>query len=241
MRKIFENIIFIIAICVFVFSGYKIFSYWKENQISSSINKEVIDKAVEIIEEEKTEDRFSVDFEALWEENEDIVAWIYCPDTPINYPVLQANDNDYYLRRLLNGEYNIAGTIFMDYRNSSDFSDYNTMIYGHNMKNNTMFGSIHKYQNQSYYDEHKIIYVITPNQKYELKLFSGYLTDANSDIYEVPMDETQQKDYIKESIKLSTFKSDVEIFPEDKVVTLSTCSFRFENARCILMGVLRPI
>ena len=76
-----------------------------------------------------------VDFEVLQTENKDIIAWLHCPDTKINYPVAQSEDNSYYLRRLLDGSWNTAGTIFMDYRNSADFSDRHTVIYGHNMKN----------------------------------------------------------------------------------------------------------
>ena len=86
----------------------------------------------------------TVDFERLQEENKDIIAWLYCPDTEINYPVVQSKDNEYYLRRLLDGTWNIAGTLFMDYRNAADCSDLHTIIYGHNMKNNTMFGSLHR-------------------------------------------------------------------------------------------------
>ena len=77
----------------------------------------------------------TVDFERLQEENKDIIAWLYCPDTEINYPVVQSKDNEYYLRRLLDGTWNIAGTLFMDYRNAADCSDLHTIIYGHNMKN----------------------------------------------------------------------------------------------------------
>lgn len=97
-----------------------------------------------------------VDFERLQEENKDIIAWLYCPDTEINYPVVQSKDNEYYLRRLLDGTWNIAGTLFMDYRNAADCSDLHTIIYGHNMKNNTMFGSLPKYSKQEYYEEHSV-------------------------------------------------------------------------------------
>ena len=117
----------------------------------------------------------------------------------------------------MNGKYNIAGTIFMDYRNNADLSDYNTMIYGHNMKNDTMFGSLAKYKKQEYYEEHPVIYIVTPEQKFEMKLFAGYITDANSDIYNASMDKEEQKQYIKDSLSLSTFKSNVEILQEEKL------------------------
>lgn len=95
-----------------------------------------------------------VDFEELWKENGDVVGWLYCPDTVINYPVVQGDDNDYYLRRLLDGSNNIAGTLFIDARNKGDFSDWNTVVYGHNMRNDTMFGTLTEYASQEYYCSH---------------------------------------------------------------------------------------
>lgn len=87
-----------------------------------------------------------INFDILKSKNKDIVAWIYSEGTQINYPIVQSKDNDYYLRRLLDGTYNQGGTIFMDYRNNKNFEDYNTIIYGHNMKNNTMFGTLINYK-----------------------------------------------------------------------------------------------
>lgn len=242
MKKIFRTIIFVLAVAVFIFSGYNILSYLKDAKDSKDVNQNIIDKAVEIHNTQDEENTtLWVDFDKLWQENKDIVAWIYSPNTQINYPVVQTKDNNYYLRRLLNGKYNIAGTIFMDYRNSPDLSDYNTMIYGHNMKNDTMFGSLAKYKKQEYYEEHPVIYIVTPEKKFEMNLFAGYITDANSYIYNASMNKEEQKKYIEDSISLSTFKSNVEISDEEKIVTFSTCSNSSEEDRYILMGVLREI
>ncbi len=111
----------------------------------------------ELTEPEETTP-ITVDFEALRKENGDVVGWLYCEDTPINYPIVQSEDNDYYLRRLLDSTWNIAGTIFMDYRNAPDFSDWNTIIYGHNMNNDSMFGTLQDYKKQAYYEEHPVLY-----------------------------------------------------------------------------------
>lgn len=83
-----------------------------------------------------------------------MLAWLYCPDTVINYPVVQSDDNEYYLRRLMDGSSNTAGTLFADYRCSPDFSDPHTVIYGHNMKNDTMFGILPEYGAQEFYEPH---------------------------------------------------------------------------------------
>ena len=95
----------------------------------------------------------------------EIIGWIYSDGTPINYPIVQTTNNEYYLRRLIDGTYNQAGSIFMDYKNSSDFSDYNTIIYGHNMKNDSMFGTLTSYESQDYYNEHKEMYLYSENKK----------------------------------------------------------------------------
>ena len=97
----------------------------------------------------------------------DVVAWIDCEDTLINDPIVQNGDNNYYLRRLLNGQYNLSGTLFIDYRNQADFSDWNTIIYGHNMNNDTMFGILPDYRKQELFDPHPVMYLLTRNRATE--------------------------------------------------------------------------
>lgn len=182
-----------------------------------------------------------ISFESLLADCEDVVAWLYCADTPMNYPVVQSEDNDYYLRRLMNGRYNIAGTIFMDYRNQPDFSHWNTIIYGHNMNNGTMFGILPKYQAQSYYDAHPVFYLLTPEKSYKLELVAGYVTPSDSGAYTIPATVEERDALLAMAVEKSTFVSDVEVGPEDKLVTLSTCVYDYSNARYVLVGVLREL
>ena len=244
MKKIIYNILIIISLCSFIFFGYKIYSYIKDEKAQKELNKSIIESAITInddIDIENDESPMKIDFKALKEQNKDIVAWIYSDGTEINYPIVQAKDNDYYLRRMLNGSYNVAGTLFMDYRNKSDFTDYNTTIFGHNMKNGTMFGSIPKYQKQDYYDEHKEIYLFTEDKNYVIELFAGYTTSSESDIYKFPKTTKTNEKLIKTAIKNSTFKSEIKPQETDKIITLSTCTYSFENARYVLLGVLKEI
>ena len=173
--------------------------------------------------------------------NKDIVAWIYSEGTPINYPIAQTVNNDYYLRRLIDGTYNQAGTIFMDYKNSNDFSDFNTIIYGHNMKNNSMFGTLTNYKNQDYYNEHKEMFLYTENKKFKIEIFAGFVTSSESDIYVYPKTSSTNKKLIDNALEKSTFSSKVEVSNEDKIITLSTCDYDFENARYVLLGVLKEM
>ena len=108
-----------------------------------------------------------VDFASLQAINDDVVAWIYLEDTHVNYPVVLGPDNEYYLNRLYNGTGNGAGAIFMDYRNNGNFTDPNTILYGHRMNNGTMFADISNYSNREFFDGHPYILIITPDARYK--------------------------------------------------------------------------
>ncbi len=182
-----------------------------------------------------------VDFERLLINNKDVKAWLYCKDTMINYPVAQAQDNDYYLHRLLNGSYNRAGTLFMECTNKEDFSDWNTLIYGHNMKNNTMFGTITDYRDQEYYDKHPIWYLLTPEGDYKIELISGFVTDTSSVIYSIPQTAEDKDKLVDEIMKKSNFKTNASISSEDKLITFSTCTYDYDEARYVLIGILKKM
>lgn len=249
MKKVIQNLIMILCIIVFVFFGYKIYNYNKEENELEKLRDDLIEGAIiknvpenQISEGmEGTKLPIEIDFSVLKSKNKDIVAWLYSEGTPINYPIAQSNDNDYYLRRLLNGKYNQAGTIFMDYRNNSNFNDFNTIIYGHNMKNDTMFGSLINYEKQDYFNEHKNMYLFTEHKNFKIELFAGYITSSESDIYNFPKSSDTNEKLIKMAKGKSTFKSDVEVNSYDKIITLSTCSYDYEDARYVLFGVLRDV
>ena len=247
MKKIVKIILLAVCLGVFCFSGYKIYQYLHEEKANKELNNKLIEKAVvenqktNVLEEDsqaKNELPINVDFTALKQENEDIVGWLYSENTQINYPVVQSEDNNYYLRRLINGEYNIAGSLFMDYRNNSNLEDNNTIIYGHNMENDTMFGTLQEYKSQEYYDNHKVLYYFTQEKNYMIQLFAGYTISVESDIYDLSIIDGSK---IEESIQNSDFNSDVEVREEDKIMTLSTCAYEYDGARYIIMGVLHEI
>ena len=116
-----------------------------------------------------------VDFEALRETGLDIIGWLSLPDTVINYPVTQADDNEYYLHHLYDGTYNKVGCLFADYENKADFSDRNTIIYGHNMRDGSMFAALNEYDEQSYFDTHKQMYLVTPEGGYLCEIFAAFV------------------------------------------------------------------
>ena len=258
-RNIFRTLLFLTSVGIIIFSVQKLYEIYAEYEkgksayveiaeqyvtrlvtddtLPSSIEKIVLPEPVEPL---KTAP-ISVSFKDLLAECDDVVGWLYCAETLINYPVVQGRDNNYYLRRLPDGSYNINGTIFMDYRNSPDFSDWNTVIYGHNMNNDTMFGILQRYNSQDYFDTHPVWYLLTPEQDYRIELLGGYTTSStDADTYSIPDNVQGRDELIEKVMQYTTFQSEVEIGDEDLLITLSTCADDYD-ARYVLVGVLREL
>ena len=252
MKKSVRVILLAVSLLGMVISGVQILKYYREEDQSESLNRELISQAVELVTQPaetatpETAEKVSavplhVDFDQLWAQNKDIIAWIYCPGTPINYPVVQSADNDYYLRRLLDGKRNTAGTIFADYRNAPDFSDFNTLIYGHNMRNETMFGTLKEYKNQAYYEAHPVWYLLTPQTNYKVELVAGFLVSEYDAIYYMRDTEEQQREHLLTLFEKSVFDANLEMEETDKLVSFSTCERGQNDKRFILTGILKPI
>ena len=173
--NIIANVILVIALIVFCVSGFQLFKigkgyldgrseYDKVRKLAVTDDKNKNDKDKNKNHSEDGDDTFSVDFQKLLEINPDTIAWIRFPDEPsqINYPVVQGNDNQYYLKHLFSGEWNGSGCIFLDSRNRADFSDRHSIIYGHHMKNGSMFSGLTEYKKQEFYDSHSVVLLLTP-------------------------------------------------------------------------------
>ena len=182
-----------------------------------------------------------VDFALLQEENPDIIAWIYCPDTEVNYPVLQSEDNRYYLRRGSDGSYRVAGSIFADCRNTSDLSDENLILYGHNMKSGSMFALLPHYAQQEFYEEHPVWYLLTPTANYKVKLFAGFVTSTKSLVYSTSQEEADDRPVMVKAWEDSDFRGGPPPEEGERTITLSTCSYEFSDARYVLLGVLQEL
>jgi len=172
-------------------------------------------------------------------------AWLVIEGTIIDYPVMyrdgdKGNNNDYFLRRLPDGSSHRNGSIYIDGRNSPDFTDRNTVVYGHNMGSGDMFGALKNYRRQEFYEQHPIAYIYTPERDYALVLFAGYDLDS---AYEVPpmtfRDSEAFLQHIENIRRRSVFRSGVEVGEDDLIVSLATCAVSSNrNARLILVGKL---
>ena len=145
-----------------------------------------------------------VDFDSLLEINSELIGWIIIEDTPISYPVVQGEDNQYYLRHLFDRTYSNYGCIFIDARNGHPFADKNTIIYGHHMKNESMFSSLALYKQQDYFDQHPEAMIITPTGNYLVHFFSGFVANTN----DVAWETSFGSDVVKSGVSVLNVLSD---------------------------------
>ena len=181
-----------------------------------------------------------VDFAALRSKNSDVIGWIYGPGTVINYPVVKGTDNEFYLTHMFDGRENKCGSIFMDSLNESDFSNANSVLHGHHMKNGTMFASLMKYESQSYYDSHPVFWLTTPEKSYRVEIFSGFVTSVDSEVWQLSFaTEEEHQKWLDKMEADSAFESEIKPSVNDHILTLSTCSYEYDDARFVVLGILR--
>ena len=221
---IFWKLLFLVALCVFCFSMYQLVNIYlgykkgvdeyhavaEATTVQSSEPLEVVEEKKDeegnlIPEEELTVNPPEVDFDALKAINDDVVGWLELEAIPsISYPIAQGEDNEYYLHRTIKKTYNFAGSVFIDSTNASDFSDCNTIIYGHNMKNGSMFGKLKQMYESEKYKDSKYLWICTPNGKYRYEIFSMQYAKVGSDVYTLfSAHDEQFEAYVKKMAKQS--------------------------------------
>ena len=197
--------------------------------------RQEVSKEENINEETETEESVSItipiDFETLWEKNKDIYAWLSIEGTEIEYPILQHPDDDeYYLNHTVDKKSGLPGSIYTEPTyNGTDFSDRNTLIYGHNMKNGTMFGQLDKYKDPTYLKEHNTIVIYTPEHIYTYKVFASITYDNRHIMYSFDFDKKSGMQEFLDSIRkvnnLNTYIDEtIEVTSSDRIITLSTCN-----------------
>lgn len=221
-----KNILLILFVVVFLFSTTKIILFLFDSHNNKKETKELIQDVINIeIEEEK--EVFKIDFEKLLSINNDTIGWIRFNQDKVNNPIVHTRDNSYYLKLSFEKKSNQAGAIFMDYRNTS-FNDKNVVLFGHAMLDDTMFGSLQDIFKNDFFDTKENNYIQIYNKDNELltyQIFSYYIIEKEE--YYITTSFKSDSDFnkfIDTITKRSYKKFDVEVFTNDNILTLSTCS-----------------
>lgn len=234
------TVVLIIAVCVLLFSIYKLAGIFMEYHEGEKEYKEI---QKEVIREEQAEDgqnRFTVDFPALLQKNPDTAAWIrFDEPSVINYPVVYCGDNETYLTKTFEDNDNKLGALFIDAENKADMTDRNTIIYGHNMKNKTMFAELMEYKEKSYWSEHPYFYIYTPDGKEtKYQIYAAGVVDAAAENYQTAFASDEEfQNYIYLTVQSSGYATGVEVPPSSRIVTLSTCTNVLDEERFVVHGV----
>ncbi len=242
--------------CVFVVSAANIirinYDYAQADKMTSEAEekanvpelKKETEEPVQTQEQKKTdpylEQMKQIDITALKQEGADVVGWIIIPDSGISYPVVHGEDNDFYLTHSWKGVRNGSGSIFMDCWNTSDMTDFNTLMYGHRMNNDGMFGLLHNYEQENYWVDHPRIYYRTETAVYAYEVFAACQSEVAGATYtrEFP-DEQSRIDYIDAMLEQSSIDTGIVPTSSDRILTLSTCMYRNrKDIRWIVQGVL---
>lgn len=245
-----STIVLVIAIGVFVFSAYKLIGIYTEYRKGDKEYDHIVEEAIEIQVPEKSDGTreqtstehttLRVDFDKLRKTNADVVGWIQFDEPKkINYPIVQGTDNDKYLTSTFEGKKNSSGSIFMDAGNEGGFSDPNTFIYGHNMKNGSMFGQLRKFKTKEYCEQNPYFYIYTPDGK-EIKyqIFAVCIVEDTSKSYtRFFHSDEEYLDYLNYIKSIARYNTGVELNAESQIVSLSTCTNVTETQRLLVHGV----
>jgi len=223
-----------------------------DNPLSSEVS--TVEKIPEAELDEKVEEAkpvsqinidFDMDYASLKEINDDLMGWIYYEPIELSYPVVMDKGDDYYEHYSFENERNVAGAIFVDYLCREDFNSFNTVIYGHNMRNGSMFGSLNKLiDDQSIITENPYFYIFTENEAMKYEIVAAYYSQASSRTYHLALDYTldEMKEYVEYIDSVAKYKNEdffsKEITEDTKLCTLSTCHGVNSTSRTVIQGVL---
>lgn len=243
-----RKILIIILLVIFLVSSYKfVRKYYQYRQGIKTMETATALAGLREKSTEKTKtDIFNVDLDSLKdldlsklkEKNSDIIGWMIIPDTNVNYPILQTNNNDYYLTFTWEKKYNWMGSIFMDSYDNKDFSDFHTIIYGHNVRNELMFSQLLKYVNEDFFKSHPMIYISDGENIMKYEIFAAFEADVFGHVFLESIEGKDAKQsFINNSLRQSVVNTYVMPNTEDHIITLSTCTGRGHETRWVVQAV----
>ena len=237
---IFSTIILVVALAVFCFSAFQLFKILKGYHDGRSEYDKVRKLAVE---EKKSagEDQFSVNFDELMQMNPDTIGWIRFHPEPsqISYPIVKGKDNSEYLKKTFSANENTLGAIFLNVDNNADFMDKNTIIYGHRMKDGSMFRHLQDYEEKSFWESNPYFYIYTPDgREITYHIYSAGQVEDTSDTYLTSFEsEEAYQSFLNMTKEASLYDTGVELNAQSAIVTLSTCTSASDNHRFVVRGV----
>ena len=243
-------VIMIILFAIMGFSGFKVYKIASEYKQGTSVYDGIAEDVGAAPREQAHLDmRLTLDWDKLSEKNSDIVGWIRSQGTVINYPVVKGIDNEYYLTHLLDGTRNNKGTIFLDMRSADPFNDFLTVMYGHRMKDKSMFyllGEYFEHKSTPYFLEHPVIELYTPEKDYDIQIFGAAVIDSRDEsLYNFRLYEKEEKqryiDWIFAHNELAGYDNRVSVTTSDHIVMMSTCTLQGsanDNNRVVVWGKL---
>jgi len=220
-----------------IYLAFYYYQAWEYNRLADEVSVSSDTKPQEV----KVD--VPVNFKKLKKANPDIYAWINIPNANVDYPILQSDkSNTYYLNHTINGKWSAYGSIYTEDYNKKDFSDFNTLIYGHNMKNGTMFGSLKKFRDASFFKKNRYINIYLENRILKYEIFAACTWDNKHILASRNFDLPENRNaYIEEMFAVrdmnSQIKKDIKVTPNDKIITLSTC-MNNKQKRFLVSGVL---
>ena len=234
IRRTASNIIMVCLAAIMVVSGFKVFTILKNYKADRNVYDKIAEAAGDI---EK-----GVDFDALRKINPDVIGWLVYDDTPINYPVVQGENNDVYLSMLFDRTWGGCGTLFADAVTEAPFKQFNTIIYGHHMRDGSMFACLKSLKDPAWTADHPKLKLYTPDGDYYLEVWAFLNEPSDSDIYLTNMTSEEKKaEYITLVEKLSSYTTEVSVKTGDRLVLLSTCAYEYQNARYIVVCKMVPM
>lgn len=221
-KDLIRRIILLVCVCVFCYSAFNLASIFLEYKQMDDSNKKI--EETYVTEETTKQDAYKkIDFEGLLKRNPDVKGWIDIPDTKVSYPILQGETNDTYIHSDIDKKEFRAGSIFIASENENPFTDLNTVIYGHNMNNGSMFNNIKSYTKQDFANEHPYIYIYLPDGTVSrYKVVAAHIIPEKSVLYNTSISDIQS--FYQEMLKTSNINVDFDKTAGKPVITLSTCT-----------------
>ena len=235
IRRGAENVIMVCLAAIVVISGWKIYTIMRGYHEGQEVYKKISERTAA---QGFTGD---IDWDKLRKINPEVVGWLYYEDTVIDYPVVKGQDNDRYLYTMFDGSVGGFGTLFADAATEAPFRQFNTIVYGHHMRDGSMFAPLKRLKDSSYAGEHPQLELITPEGKFHLLIWAFLNQPADSQIYMTNIHDKEERAAYLELIRdLADYTTDVEVSVEDRLVILSTCAYEYQDARYMVVGKMVP-